>query len=146
VFEFFYLVQAKSPDQGLLLGKYQFTLYGQAQKAIFGANSVPDLELLNPTTGLFSTFWGPAYLDFGYLMIVYGFAFGYVTGCVRRLVQRGDLFALPLYVLLILQIFLIPIVNGVLMASAVILNDGFFGIWLLSRWHFERRLAVVGVT
>jgi hypothetical protein len=141
VFEFFYLVQAKSPDQGLLWGKYQFTLYDQVRRAIWGPGSVPDLEAYNPTAGLFSTFWGPAYIDFGYLLVVYGFVFGYVTGSVRRLVERGDLFALPLYALLVLQIFLVPIVNGVLMASAVILNVGLFGIWLLSRWRFGRSVA-----
>jgi hypothetical protein len=138
VFEFFYLVQAKSPDQALLWGKYQFTLYYQILRAIFGPESIPDVELYNPTSGLFSTFWGPAYIDFGYLMVVYGFVFGYATGSVRRLVERGDLFALPLYALLILQIFLIPIVNGVLMASAIILNVGFFGIWLLTRCWLGR--------
>lgn len=142
VFEFFYLVQAKGPDQGLLWGKYQFTPYYQIQKAIFGPAAIPDVEAYNPTSGLFSTFWGPAYIDFGYLMVVYGFVFGYATGSVRKLVERGDLFALPLYALLILQIFLVPIVNGVLTASAVILNVGFFGIWLLTRWWIGRRTVV----
>jgi hypothetical protein len=144
VFEFFYLVQAKSPDQGLLWGKYQFTLYNQAQKVVMDPDIVPDLEVYNPASGLFSTFWGPAYIDFGYLMVVYGFAFGCATSSVRGLVQRGDLFALPLYALLILQIFLVPVVNGVLMASAVILNVGFFGIWLLTRWRLGRPAAAAG--
>jgi hypothetical protein len=141
VFEFFYLVQVKSPDQSLLWGQYQFTIYNQAQRAILGSSSIPDPEIYNPTSGLFSTFWGPAYIDFGYLMVVYGFVFGYVTGRIGKLVERGDLFAVPLYVLLILQIFLVPIVNGVLMASAVILNVGFFGFWLLTRWYLARQAA-----
>lgn len=141
VFEFFYLVRAKSPDQSLLWGQYQFTPYDLAQRAILGSSSVPDPEIYNPTSGLFSTFWGPAYIDFGYLMVVYGFVLGYVTGRIGKLVEKGDLFALPLYALLILQIFLVPIVNGVLMASAVILNVGFFGIWLLTRWYLGRQTA-----
>jgi oligosaccharide repeat unit polymerase len=145
VFEFFYLVQAKSPDEGFLWGRYQLTLYDQLQRAMSGAGSVPDLEAYNPTTGLFSTFWGPAYIDFGYLTIVYGFFFGYITGRVRRLVEQGDLFALPLYVLLILEIFLVPIVNGVLMASAVVLNVGFFGIWVLTRLCLAKRPATAEV-
>jgi hypothetical protein len=143
VFEFFYLVQAKSPDQELLWGKYQFTLIGQAQRVIFGPQSVTDLEIYNPTSSLFSTFWGPAYIDFGYLMVAYGFAFGYAAGRVGRLVERGDVFALPLYALFILQIFLVPIVNAVLMASAVVLNVGIFGIWLLMRWYLGRQAAAV---
>ncbi|MFO1109718.1 MAG: O-antigen polymerase [Bradyrhizobium sp.] len=139
VFEFFYLVQAKSPADGLFWGKYQFTLYDQLQRAILGPGSVANLSAYDPTAGLFSTFWGPAYLDFGYLMVVYGFLFGYVTGRVRRLVDQGDLFALPLYVLLIFQLFLVPIVNGVLLASSVILNVGFFAIWLLTGAYLRRR-------
>jgi hypothetical protein len=71
-------------------------------------------------------------------MIFYGFAFGYVTGRVRVFVERGDLFALPLYALLLLQIFMVPIVNGIQMAGAVILNFGFFGIWLLTRLYLGK--------
>jgi hypothetical protein len=138
VFEFFYLVHAKSPDEALLWGRYQFTLFDQLRRAISGPGSVPDLEAYNPTSGLFSTFWGPAYIDFGYLMIIYGFIFGYVTDRVRRLVERGDLLALPLYALLILQLFLVPIVNGVLTASAAVLDVGFFGIWLLAKLNLEK--------
>jgi len=145
VFEFFYLVQAKSQEQGLLWGRYQFTLYDQALRAMLGPGDVPDLEVFNPTTGLFSTFWGPAYIDFGYLMVIYGFLFGYVTGRVRGLVERGDLFALPLYALLIFQIFLVPIANGLLMASSVVLNVGFFGIWLLTRWYLAGNTKAVNV-
>ena len=139
VFEFFFLVQAKSPDQNLLWGQYQFTLYGQAQRAILGSSAIPDPEIYNPTSGLFSTFWGPAYIDFGSLMVVYGFIFGSVTGRIGKLVERGDLFAVPLYALLIFQIFLVPIVNGVLMASSVVLDVGFLGIWILARWYLARR-------
>jgi hypothetical protein len=145
VFEFFFLVQAKSPDEGFLWGRYQFTLYDQLQRAMLGPGSVPDLEGYNPTSGLFSTFWGPAYIDFGYLMIVYGFTFGYITGRIRRLVEHGDLFALPLYVLLILQIFLVPVVNGILMASAVVLDVGLFGIWLLTRFYLGKHGAAADV-
>jgi oligosaccharide repeat unit polymerase len=138
VFEFFYLVQAKAPDQELLWGKYEFTLYDQVQRVLLGARAVSDVELYNPTSGVFSTFWGPAYIDFGYLMVLYGFVFGYLTGRVRILVERGNLFALPLYALLILQIFLVPIANGLLMASSIVLDVGLFGIWFLTRLYLGR--------
>ena len=146
VFEFFYLVRAKGPDEALLWGRYEFTLYDQVIRAIMGPGSVPDLETYNPTSGLFSTFWGPAYIDFGYFMVIYGFIFGYLTDRVRDLVARGDLFALPLYVLLILQIFLVPVVNGVLLAAAAILDVGFLGIWLLARFSLGSDVAGADVT
>jgi hypothetical protein len=145
VFEFFYLVQAKSHEQGLLWGRYQFTLYDHAQRAILGPGAVPDLETYNPTSGLYSTFWGPAYVDFGYFMVIYGFVFGYLTGRVRGLVERGDLFALPLYALFILQIFLVPIANGLIMASSVVLDVGLFCIWLLTRWYPGRLTVTANV-
>jgi oligosaccharide repeat unit polymerase len=145
VFEFFYLVQAKAPDQEFLWGRYQFTLFDQMRRALLGALAVPDLEAYNPTTGLFSTFWGPAYIDFGYLMVLYGFVFGYLTGRVRMLVERGDLFALPLYALLISQTFLIPVVNGLLMASSIVVDVGLFGIWLLTRLYSARQILPANV-
>ncbi|OKO68561.1 hypothetical protein AC629_42045 [Bradyrhizobium sp. NAS80.1] len=80
VFEFFYIVNVKDPRQGYLWGEYQFTLYQQARHVLMGAAAVQDLEVYNPATGLFSTFWGPAYLDFGPMMIVFGLAFGIAAG------------------------------------------------------------------
>jgi oligosaccharide repeat unit polymerase len=139
VFEFFYLVQAKSPDEPWMWGRYQFALYDQVLRQVPDSGAVADLENFNPTSGLFSTFWGPAYIDFGYLMIFYGFACGYAVGRVRRVLERGDLFALPLYVLLLLQVFLVPIVNGILMAASVLFNVGFLGIWLLSRLYLGKQ-------
>jgi hypothetical protein len=145
-FEFFYIVVAKRPDDCLLWGRYQFTLYDLALKAILGPEVVPDLEKCNPATGLFSTFWGPAYLDFGYFIVVYGLVVGYVVSLVRRLVERGDLFAVPLYTLLVFQILLVPIVSAVLLGSAIVLDLGLFGIWLLARlycWYGFRGRAYV---
>jgi hypothetical protein len=133
VFEFFALVRLKSPDDPLLLGRYEFGIFDHIQGIFQPGTELPDLETFNPTSGVFSTFWGPAYIDFGYYMILFAFAFGLVVDWARRLVDAGDLFAVPMHVLFVLQIALVPIANGLLMAAAITLNLAFFALWALSR-------------
>jgi oligosaccharide repeat unit polymerase len=145
VFEFFALVQLKSPDDPWLLGRYQLAVFDNIQKLFVPRDQIVDLESYNPTTSVFSTFWGPAYIDFGYLMMIYGFVFGLIVDRVRKLVDQGDLFALPLYALFLLQIFLVPV--GSLLAATSHVNLAFFGIWMLSRllakWRFGQDNAAV---
>jgi hypothetical protein len=133
VFEFFALVQLKSPDDPLLLGRYEFMFLDQIQRIVLPGTPVADLETFNPTSAVFSTFWGPAYIDFGYFMVLFAFALGLAVDWARRLVASGDLFGVPLHALFVLQIALVPIVNGFLMSAAITLNLGFLGIWAFSR-------------
>jgi hypothetical protein len=141
VFEFFSLLELKSPDDPLLFGRYEFVILDPLRRILSPGLQITDLELYNPTSGVFSTFWGPAYIDFGYFMIPFGFAFGCAVSLSRVLVDRGDLFALPLYVLFLLQILLIPIANGLQMSGAIALNLGFFAIWIFSRIPGSRRIT-----
>jgi hypothetical protein len=133
-FEFFYIVVAKDHDGGLLLGKYQFNLF-ELFEAVIKSSRPEDLEKYNPASGVFSTFWGPAYIDFGYLMVLYGLILGYLVSLVRGQVNRGDLFALPLYVLSLFQILLVPISNGIMLSPGVVANIGLLGIWLFARLY-----------
>ena len=109
------------------------------QRMLFPGIKLPDLEVYNPVGNVFTTFWGPAYIDFGYLMVPFGFLFGLLVDLVKRQVDRGDLFAVPLYVIFLMQILLVPIGNGLQMAAAITLNLGFFGIRACSRFLASRR-------
>jgi hypothetical protein len=106
-----------------------------------------DLEIYNPQTRLFSTFWGPAYIDFGYFMILFGFVFGMIVDYFRRRAERGDIFALPLYALLLVQVMLVPVGNGLKMGDALYMDIGLFGLWIASLVLSRRsahRLEAVG--
>jgi hypothetical protein len=48
-------------------------------------------------------------------------------------VERGDIFALPLYVLLLVQVMMVPVANGLQMGDALYMNIGLFGLWIAAR-------------
>jgi hypothetical protein len=132
VFSFFRLVAEKNPNDPLLLGRFEFVVFDKLRQVLLHVPP-PDLEIYNPRTRQFTTFWGPAYIDFGYFMIVYGFVFGLVVDFFRRRVERGDIFALPLYVLLLVQVMMVPVANGLQMGDALYMNIGLFGLWIAAR-------------
>lgn len=133
VFEFFLLLDIKAGapvSDPLQWGRFQFIIVDQILKVVSPPNEVVDLGELNPRTGLFSTFWGPAYFDFGTWLPLYGFAFGFVGNFFQSRVRRGDVYALPLYGLLLYQIALVPMVNLV-ESSALYYFLFLFFLWLL---------------
>lgn len=88
VFSFFLLVREKNPNDPFLLGRFEFFVFDRLHQVLFHAPPT-DLEIYNPRARQFTTFWGPAYIDFGYFMIVYGFVFGVIVDYFRRRAERG---------------------------------------------------------
>ena len=135
-FEYFLMIKQKDPTDPALLGRYQFDIIDRIWTVIARAIDLPvnSVERYDPRSGVFTTFWGAGFIDFGSFIILYGFVVGAIVDYFRVQVQRGDLFAFPLYVLLIVQVFMSPWINGFAMAAASYVNLGLFGIWAASRW------------
>ena len=130
IFEFFSLVDSKREDFGF--GAYQFSFIDKFIAFVTGGSAQASdirLDLLNPRTGVFQSFFGPAYIDFGYFVVVFSLAFGAAAGFARRAVLAGNLFALPLYVLFIVQILLVPMIDGLTASAGALANIGY---WLLA--------------
>jgi hypothetical protein len=141
-FEFFVVLQQKDPSDPLLWGRTQFDLVNRIWMFLASRTELPILgvEAANPRSGIFTTFWGPAYIDFGLLMIPYAFLLGAVIDYFRVQVQRGDFLALPLYSLFIVQVAISPWVNGFATAAASYLNIGLFLLWLVGRACYSLKL------
>lgn len=141
VFEFFALIREKNPSDPLLLGRYQFIIVDQFAKVIehFIGGGHVDLEIYNPRSGLYTTFWGPAFIDFKYLMPIYSWMFGVVVSYFQKRVSDGDVYALPLYCLFLFQIGSSIMANGLLWAAAIYSNVMFFVVWLLLTFGKQRR-------
>jgi hypothetical protein len=123
VFEFFWLVELKDGD--FAGGGYQFFFFEKMINFLVGGSQVDAtraLDMANPRAGVFQTFFGPAYIDFGPYMLVFCFAFGACLDLVRRSVLAGNLFAFPLYILMLAQLLLVPVVNGLMLSASVIAN------------------------
>jgi hypothetical protein len=139
-FEFFVVLHQKSPNDPLLLGRYEFDLINRLGTAWEARSGFPvtDINVYNPRSGLFSTFWGPAFIDFGMLMVPYAFLLGLVIDYFRVQVQRGDLLALPLYALFIVQVAVSPYINGFAMTAASYVNMGLLLFWIIGRSCYSR--------
>jgi hypothetical protein len=133
VFEFFALVRDKNPSDPYLLGRYEFFIFDQFAKVInplVGGDHVVNFEIYNPRTGLYTTFWGPAYIDFKYFMPLYSWTFGVLVSYFQKRVAEGDLYALPLHCLFLFQVGLSIMANGLMGAAALYANILFFAFWL----------------
>lgn len=133
VFEFFLLLKQKSPDDPALLGRYQFVIFEQLHKvfsSFFSAKAI-DLEIYNPRSGLYTTMWGPAFIDFKFFMPIFAFLLGFTVSFFRRRVAQGDIAALPLYCLFLFQVAIGIMANGFSWAAAIYANVMFFAAWAL---------------
>ncbi len=135
VFEFFALVRYKNPTDPMLFGRYQLIIFDQISKVFHGfvAGEGVDLEAFNPRSGVYTTFWGPAFIDFKYFMPLYSWTFGVVVSYFQKRVSDGDVYALPLHCLFLFQIGSSIVANGLLWAAAIYSNVMFFVVWLALR-------------
>lgn len=151
VFEFFEVVAQKQwyaiPDP-LLWGRYQFFIVDQVLKLFTPVQELLDLETYNPRSGLFATFWAPAYFDFGGVgAVIYTFFLGLGARFVFRRVAAGDVYAFPLYCLVALQVFLMPVANSITGAGALFYDLSLLGLWAFYRWKLRRgRQAAIVAT
>lgn len=59
--------------------------------SIFGIASQPDLYELFPRVGVFTSFWGPLWVDFGWLSLLVMFLFGFVARRIAIAARAADL-------------------------------------------------------
>jgi hypothetical protein len=131
VFGFFNIVMDRA-DSALALGRYEF--FPLDRILVFLAklglvSQPPDINLLNPRSGVYSTFWGPAYIDFGIGTPIFTFLFASTIRFFERQYQSGELFALPLYALFLVQIAMMPVTSGLSAAATLYANMGLFALW-----------------
>jgi len=101
---------------GTYYGKYQFYVFVKFFKML-GVDTGDDfIEMTDRTgrTGVFTTFWGPVYLDFGIFGVLYAFFLGMLFKKIYILAVFGkQMLSLLLYPLLGALIFSSTIVNAV---------------------------------
>ncbi|MGE4148096.1 MAG: hypothetical protein AB7E70_08940 [Hyphomicrobiaceae bacterium] len=141
-FEFFYLLELK--DGNFAHGDYQFFIIAKLVAVFAGKSSTAAtqvIDVINPRVGVFQSFFGPAYIDFGYFFPVFCIAYGFVAEMARLSARAGNPYAFPLYVFTLMQIMLVPMVSGLLMGAGVISNLAFAGLALLATFYNQLKRA-----
>lgn len=127
--EFTYLVEHyNNPDQ---FGGYTFSIVPRLAAAVWGVPYDGNATLwLVPRVGIYTTLFGPLYVDFGPFSPVFCFGVGAFISWSRRKVLMGDIAALPLYICMTMQVASAVIINTIQSAYGVFYDIAFAGFWI----------------
>lgn len=112
---------------GLLFAPYVKLL------AVFGFASEPNLFDLFPRVGIFTSFWGPFWVDFGWLGPLLMFFLGFLVRIVARTARIGEIRAYPLYTYFCVVLFFMPVANFAITAQGMYAINAFVLFWFLAR-------------
>lgn len=99
-------------DQPFTYGAYNFIAFVRAVQILFSPDAEPlDEVRLVFKPGVFQTFFGNAWVDFGYFAPLFLMAFGYFARFLGLRARDGNLNLLPLYLYFVVIIFFMPVGN-----------------------------------
>lgn len=134
-FEFQYLVDLKNSN--FAGGFYTFSFLPKLIAVVFGRGGESKLvdmnaDIFNPRTGVFQSFFGSLYIDFGYYFLIACLVFGFVAEWLRLHVMRGNIMAFPAYVLMLTQLLLAMSID-LTMNAAPISNVSFMIVFIVGQ-------------
>lgn len=101
--------------------------------AMLGLATEPDLFDLFPRVGIFTSFWGPLWVDFGWFSLLFMFLSGFVARMIGRGARSGDVGAYPLYTYFCVILFFMPVVNFAISAQGMYVINAFVLFWIMTR-------------
>ena len=101
--------------------------------SLLGLIYEPDLFILFPRVGIFTSFWGPLWVDFGWFALFAMFLFGFLARMLARACRVGDLGAIPLYSYFCAILFFMPVVNFAISAQGMYVINAFVVFWFITR-------------
>jgi hypothetical protein len=112
VFEFVFQMQNAPAEH--IWGAASFNAYYKFLAYFMGWPSPDDLWFaVTVRRGIYTTFFGPVFSDFGWFGLPYLLAFGVLAQRLWETARFGRFAALPLYAYVMYLIFLFPVTNGV---------------------------------
>ncbi|WP_152613267.1 O-antigen polymerase [Inquilinus limosus] len=127
--EFTYLVEYYT--RGDQWGEYGFSFFPRLFYALWGIRYDPNVLVFStPRVGIYTTLFGPFYVDFGTLSPIFCLLLGGIVSFVRRRVLLGDIAALPLYITFVMQMTSAVVINTFLAAYGIFFNLAFIAFWI----------------
>lgn len=112
-------------------GALHFSPYIKAL-GILGLASEPNHYDLFPRAGVFTSFWGPLWVDFGWTGPAVMFLFGFAARKIARIARGGNLQAYPLYTYLCVVLFFMPVINFAIYAQGMYVINAFILFWFIA--------------
>src|SRR5690606_15396239 len=126
-----------------------FAPYVKAAGIFFGSSALENgaSQSLYPRPGVWTTFFGPLWVDFGWFSVPVMIVFGFFTSKVAKLARAGAVNWLPLHVYLTIVVFFMPVINFIVSAQGMYIINAFalFGIFAKHHWLIDIRLTRIRV-
>ena len=136
----FQILWSEPIQQTFSYGALHFAPYIKLLR-ILGLASSPDMFLLFPRVGVFTSFFGPLWVDFGWFSPFFMMIFGFLARRIAKQAQRGDLGAYPLYTYICVVLFFAPVVNFIISAQGMYTINAFATFWFMSRSYAKLKGA-----
>lgn len=134
IFEFAYL--QKKYENPHYYGAFTFGIIFKFTNIILGTNiDLNKIQNSAPRTGIYTTFFGPTYIDFGWLAPFFMFFFGILQSIVYNKILKGNFKYIPLLFYFLIIDFFIPVINFIDSAQ------GLYTIFSLLLFIFLFKLA-----
>lgn len=127
----FQVLWSMTETQNFSWGRLLFAPYFKIL-TILGVASDPDLFELFPRVGVFTSFWGPFWVDFGWFGPMVMFFLGIIMRIVARAARNGEMRAYPLYTYFCVVLFFMPVVNFAITAQGMYVINAFVLFWFLA--------------
>lgn len=135
----FGLLWGRPEPQTFAMGFQHFAPYVKAL-SILGVLEYPDIgHNLYFREGVFTSFFGPLWTDFGWFGIAFMFLFGVLCKLCARVARAGHIGVMPLHAYLSAVLFFMPVVNLWVSAQGSYLMNAFVLVWLSSLLWVKRR-------
>lgn len=110
VYEFGYLYNKY--DGNHYYGAYTFNVFVKFINIVFRTNiDLQKIQKAPPRIGIYTTFYGPIFIDFGWFSLVFMFFFGAVQKTIYNFVMMGRIQFIPLLFYLLIINFFMPVFN-----------------------------------
>lgn len=132
------------PDTQLFAyGSYLFYPYSRVIALIFGEENIRGLndERIIYRVGTFTSFFGPLWVDFGYFLFPIVVMLGYAAQRMAVLVSMGYINVAPLYLLLLVAIFYMPVYNFLTNGFGFFTFNAYLLFWVFSSFGVDESMV-----
>ena len=130
--EFSYLYDNYKNDYAL--GSYTFAIYSRFLHKITGRNfDSKNLEQLSPRPGVFTTFFGPIFIDFGWFSLLFMMLFGIIVKVIYNKAKSGYDWAIILYFYFFIVLAFSPVFNFINGAGGIFILTSLVLFYIISK-------------
>lgn len=135
--EFSYLYENYKSNYAM--GSYTFAIFSRFLHKIIGSNlDTNKLEQLSPRPGVFNTFFGPIFIDFGWFSLIFMLLFGMIVKVIYNKAKSGYDWAILLYFYLFIVIAFSPVFNFINGAGGIFILTSLILFYFIAKINLQK--------